>query len=129
MSVRAKRRWIAKVMFFAVVVLLTSGWAVVQGAAPEPAAPDPYAVPDGPPAEQVKFIQRVMGGRPPADAAARQRAIDAMLQAADRILAGKPDEAQAQVAVRVRLAFVRDEKELDKLAAELSKAKLPKAAR
>jgi thiol-disulfide isomerase/thioredoxin len=128
MLVPAERDGIAKAWFFAAIVLLTLGRAVAEGAEVAPPAADPFAVPDGPPAKQAEFIQRLLR-QPPPNADARQKAINAMLEAADKILAGQPQEAEAQVAVQVKLLFVRDEGELEKLAAELAKAELPKAAR
>lgn len=94
---------------------------------PEPEPPDPYVVPDGTPAELAQYIEGLLGKRPP-DAEARQRSIDAMLEAADKILAGEPDEAAALTAVRVKTMLVGPE-ELEALAEQLNNANLPKLAR
>ncbi len=130
MSDRVKCRRIASSLLFVTVALCLSGWVVAQGAAPPPAGdqPDPYAVPDGPPAKLAEFIQGVLRTRPP-NAEARQKAVQAMLEAADKLLAGGPTDAQAQVAVQVKLMFIDEEGALKQLADQLSKANLPKAAR
>jgi len=128
---------------FWVVMLLSClavAWSVAPAAEPqeqpadEPAAeepaeePDPYAVPEGTPQDLAKFIDGILSKRPP-DAEARQRAIAAMQEAADKILAGKPDEEAAATAVRVKTMFAGSREQLEALAEQLEKAELPKALR
>jgi thiol-disulfide isomerase/thioredoxin len=74
----------------------------------EAAAADPFKVPDAGPAELLDFIERVLKLRPTESEyelgnAFRIKQCKAMLAAADRILAGKPDEEQAETAVQYRL--------------------------
>ena len=95
---------------------------------PAPVKADPYAVPDGTPAELVEYVRGLMRQRPP-NAEARQKAIDGMMEAADRILAGKPTEDQAEVAVQVKRMFLETPEELEALAGELKDANLLELAR
>jgi len=88
---------------------------------------DPYLVPNGTPAELARFIEGILNGPAPA-AADRQRAIEALQQAADKLLAGKPTDDQALVAVGVKV-MAGSAPLLEELAAKLAKANLPKAAR
>lgn len=105
---------------------------------------DPFAVPDGPPEEQIKFLNGLGKLRPedPADEKAvqafNQKLIAAALKAADKILAGKPSDEQAEQAVRVKLQLLslraqsgdeEAEKALKALPAELEKAGFAKLAR
>jgi len=110
----------------------------------EKVAQDPFAVPDGPPEEQVKFLESLGKLRPedPADEKAVQafseKLIAAALKAADKILQGKPTDAQAEQAVRVKLQILslraqtgdkEAEKSLKALPADLEKAGFTKLAR
>lgn len=105
---------------------------------------DPFAVPEGPPEEQLKFLQSLNTLRPedPADEKARQafndKLIAAALKAADKILAGKPTDEQAEQAVRVKLQVLslraqtgdnEAQKALQALPEQLQKAGLTKLAR
>jgi len=120
---------------------LTVAWSVVPAAetqeqpAEEPAAdqppaeePDPYAVPEGTPQDLAKFINGILSTRPPG-AEARAKAIAAMQEAAEKILAGKPDEEAAAAAVRVKTMFAGSPEELETLREQLEKAELPVALR
>lgn len=114
-----------------------------QPAAEKPAK-DPFAVPDGPPEEQLKFLAGLGTLRPddPADEKAVQafneKLIAAAIKATDKILSGKPTDEQAEQAVRVKLQIhslraQTGDKEADKalkaLPAELQKAGFAKLAR
>ncbi len=110
----------------------------------EKPAKDPFAVPDGPPEEQLKFLENLGKLRPedPADEksiqAFNEKLIAAAMKAADKILSGKPNDEQAEQAVRVKLQILSlraqtGDKEADKalraLPAELEKAGFTKLAR
>ncbi len=122
-----------------VCCLTFSGWAMAQEDAKEetaqqpveePAAeqPDPYAVPDGTPAELIDYIQGLLR-QPPPDSAAREKAIAAMLEAADKVLAGEPDESQAGLAISIKMRFIDSIEKLQAFAEELRKSDRPKLAR
>ena len=135
MSLQAKR-YVTIGLLLCVAVLWTAYWpASADGQEPdkpadEPAAeePDPYKVPDGTPEELSKFIEGVLSKRPP-DAQARVKAIAAMKEAADKILAGKPSEVAAENAVKVKTMFAGTTEDLEALAGQLQKADMPKLVR
>ena len=89
---------------------------------------DPYAVPEGTSAELAEFIQKVLR-TPPRTISARNKAIAAMSEAADKILAGELTEADTAVALRVKIMFAEAADPLEALADKLRKAELPKLAR
>jgi peroxiredoxin len=64
------------------------------------AADDEYGVPEGSPRELVAFIKKLENL--PEDDAARKQARAAMLKAAEKILAGKPDDDELDFAVEVK---------------------------
>ncbi|HUT11819.1 MAG TPA: thioredoxin-like domain-containing protein [Thermoguttaceae bacterium] len=136
MSLIWKRYWMVVLL-----CCLAMAWSVApaaetqeqpadEPAAEEPAAeePDPYAVPEGTPQDLAKFIDGILA-TPPPDAEARKKAVAAMQEAADKILAGKPDEEAAGAAVRVKTMFAASAEELETLAEQLEKAELPVALR
>jgi peroxiredoxin len=101
-------------LFLALSALLLIGPAASLGAAPakkaEPAAkqPDAFAVPDGTPEELVKFLQKLSQMTPPAQdpqtvADYSKKLGTAALQAAEKLLAAKPNDQQAAYAVYVKL--------------------------
>ncbi len=96
----------------------------------EPAAeePDPYAVPDGTPAELMDYVRRLQW-QPPRNPAAREKTIAALLEAADKILAGKPDEWQAAEAISIKVRFLKSIEEKQAFAEGLRKTGRPKLAR
>jgi thiol-disulfide isomerase/thioredoxin len=119
-----------------------------KAAAEKPAAgteakPAPFAVPDGTPEELLKYIEELKLARPTSDS--RDVVLDflkkqseALLQAADKILAAKPKDEQAKPAVQYKvlalgmLARLGDrsaEKKLEALPAELTKAGFPSLVR
>ncbi len=110
--------------------LVSAGEESAEQAAEKPAAekPDPYAVADGTPAELAEFIRGLMA-RPLRDEESFEKTRDAVLEAADKILAAKPDEAQATVAVQAKTRFLSDPKQLEALVEQLEEAGLPKLAR
>ena len=130
--------WTRLLSFFVILsagCLVSAGEESAEQAAEKPAAEttaaettDPYAVADGTPAELVEFIRGLMA-RPPRDRESFEKTRDAVLEAADKILAAEPDEAQATVAVQAKTRFLSDPKQLEALVEQLKKADLPKLAR
>ena len=100
------------------------------------AAKDPFAVPDGPPEAILKYLETLQDVRPEkADEASvvqfRDKLLQALLTASDKIIAGKPNEQQYEVAVQVRVSALMTmkkvgdataQKKLDDLLADLEKA-------
>ncbi len=82
---------------------------------------DPYVVPEGTPKELVQFIQKAASTRPP-DAKAAERARQAIRKAAEKILAAKASEEEAEFAVQYKIAVLRDAKEIAAFGEELKKA-------
>jgi thiol-disulfide isomerase/thioredoxin len=117
--------------------------AADKPAAKQPAAQsDPYAVPEGSVEELIQFIDRLK--EPPAELTPqtieehRKKATPAILKAAEKVFAAKPNEQQAQNAARsmmIALAILEaggDKeagKRLESLPAELQKAGWPKLGR
>lgn len=95
---------------------------------PAPEASDEYAVPGGGPAELAEFIDRVMR-RPPRTPEARRKAIAALSEAAEKILAGESSDAQLETAVRVKTMFAESLADLEALRGLLQKADKPKLVR
>ena len=90
--------------------------------------PDPYAVPNGTPAELAEFIQSLML-RHPTDRETFEKVRASALAAADKIMAGKPDDARMELAVRVKVHFLTDPKAIEALIDQLKAAKLSELAR
>jgi len=135
MSCSLRCRWLLG--FLLSVALFLPGQAVLgqdkkKPASEEPAAEepaDPYALPeDGTPAELAEFIQKALSS-PPQNVGDRKKAMKAMLEAADKILDAKADDNQLRMAVRVKIMFTMEAKELEALAEKLQKAEKPKLAR
>ena len=139
MSLLLRTILLRKIIVTLICCLTFSGWAMAQEdakeetaqqPAEEPAAeePDPYAVPDGTPAELIDFAQGLLRKAPP-NQAAREKAIAAMLEASDKILAGEPDESQAGMAISIKMRFLESIEELQAFAEELRNSDHPKLAR
>jgi thiol-disulfide isomerase/thioredoxin len=108
-----------------------------------PAKPDPFKVPDGTPEELLQYVEDLANERPTATTFEamsdfRRKLGAAVLEASNKILAGQPDDDQAQEAVRLKmsalsiLASLKDEKAADQLKqfpAELAKAGKKELAR
>jgi len=88
---------------------------------PAAVAPDPYVLPEGGPDELVRFIQRILRTRP-ANEESREKAVAAVKEAADKILAGEADAVATQTAVQVKSMFADSAEELAALAEALGKA-------
>jgi len=105
--------------------------------------PSAFAVPDGTPEEIIQYLQKLGQVQPPAQdekalAEFSKKVGTAALQAVDKILAGKPNEQQAEYAMRVTLETLGmldrfgDKQAFAKLQAfpsELQKLGWPKLAR
>ncbi len=87
---------------------------------------DPYAVPDGGPDKQAAFLQQMPK---PHDAESAAKARAAALKAADKILAGKANDQQLNLAVQVKSALCSDADELATLERKLTKQSHAKQAR
>jgi thiol-disulfide isomerase/thioredoxin len=136
MSFELKRLWILGLLIVAVVAWLAAGPAPAQDAqetpqeppAAEPEEKDPYALPEGGPEELAKFIRGVLS-TPPPNLEARTKAIEAMKEAAGKILTSQPDEASAQLAVQIKTMFDRSPEALETLLEQVKKAQMPKLVR
>jgi len=89
---------------------------------------DPYAVPDGTAEELVAYIQNLMRTQPNSEEEYR-KGVAALTEAADKILAAKPDDEQAAMAVNIKARFTQSAEKLAAFAAALKKAGKPKLAR
>ncbi|MEN6496730.1 MAG: TlpA disulfide reductase family protein [Thermoguttaceae bacterium] len=110
---------------------------------PSPAAADPFAVPDGDPADLVQYLETLQTLRPTAMdptsvADFRGKLLNAAVSAAEKILAKKPTPEQAETAVSAkagalaameRLGDKEAGKRLAAFPAELRTAGLPQIAR
>lgn len=108
-----------------------------------PEQPDPFAVPDGTPQELLDYIESFKGRRPESAGYDEmfkfsRKANRATLEAADKILAGKPTAEQAAAAVRWKLDALATldrmsdpeiPEKLKNLPAELEKAGMAEFAR
>ena len=96
---------------------LFAGWAGLRAADEKPATKeakpaenDPYAVPEGTPKELLEFIRKTEMARP-THARSQQDVIDfimktrkAMVEAADKILAAKPDDKTRVAAIKAKFS-------------------------
>lgn len=96
-----------------------------NGTAPadEKTTPKPieYSVPTGSPEELMAFIQRLMIDDWPRRDEDVKAAKQAICTAAERILAGKPTDKQAAIAVKTKLFALETPEDFDKFAADLQK--------
>jgi len=145
-TISLERRWLATAVVASVVALAAaSAWNVLWAAeerapekegttqpevsadaekakaAEEPAKVDPFKVPDGSPEELLQYVESLAEERPAemtfeSMSEFRRKLGRAVLEAADKILAGKPTDDQAAEAVRLKvsslgiLASLGDEK-------------------
>ncbi len=135
MLCKTMRNWMVGMLFGVVIGALAVTAAPAAEATTESEAEpgeaepaDPYAVPDGTPAELAKFIEGVLSQQPPNEEA-RKKAVAALNEAADKIIAGKPNEEQAQIAVEAKLISEKSVEALEALVEKLNKAGLKQAAR
>jgi thiol-disulfide isomerase/thioredoxin len=81
--------------------------AADKPAAPPAAKPDPFQIPDGTPDQLIAYVEKLGELRPEKEDAAaveafRKRLMQTAITAADKILAGKPDDRQAELAVQFK---------------------------
>jgi len=117
---------LVSVLLCGVLVLLGACPAFAQETPKAPAAEspaDPYAVPEkATPAELAAFIEKILS-EPPRDSQARDKAMQAMVQAADKIFgAPKAEDSALETAVQIKLLFTHEPKELAALADKLQAA-------
>lgn len=133
-TISLRRRWLATAVVALVVSLAAaSAWNTLRAAdeggaekegttqsgpsadverakaSEEPAKADPFKVPDGSPEELLQYVESLVRERPAemtfeSMSEFRGKLGRAVLEAADKILAGKPTEDQAAEAVRLKLS-------------------------
>lgn len=107
---------------------------LTQKAADEPATEkggetaDPFVVPDGTPKELVEYIMQLIA-KPPRDAGSMKKLRQTVLKAAEKILAGKPDQEEMEFAVEAKMNVLENPEQLAEFAAELKKDGQEKSAR
>jgi thiol-disulfide isomerase/thioredoxin len=90
---------------------------------------DPYAVSDGTPKELAEFIKKLTA-TPPRNAETQKKMREAVLKAAEKILAGKPSEEELEVAVQAKMSVLQnDPQKLVGLAEELKRGGHERLAR
>jgi thiol-disulfide isomerase/thioredoxin len=82
---------------------------------------DPFAVPDGTPKELVDYITKLITSPPAGDADAVKKLRKAVLQAAEKIMAGKPNAEEMEFGVQAKMNMLEKPERLADFAAELEK--------
>ncbi len=96
---------------------------------PEPEQPDRYAIPEGGPDQLIQFIERVLNNLP-SDEAEREKALAALSEATDRVLAGNASDEQLEIVVRLKVSLLQGQTDQIKaLAEKLAGAGRARAAR
>ncbi len=90
---------------------------------------DEFKVPDGTPKELVDYVTKLITGAPPADDDARKKMRKAILEAAEKILAGKPNDEEMEFAVQAKMNMLENREQLNAFAGDLKKAGHAKLAR
>ncbi len=90
---------------------------------------DAFTVPDGTPKELVEYVTKMITGAPPADEDAKKKMRKAILEAAEKILAGKPNDEEMEFAVQAKMNMLENREQLTAFAADLKKAGHAKLAR
>ncbi len=106
----------------------SAGKATGEKPAVQSSAGDPYAVPEGTPEELKDFILKIMRNLPQNDESLK-KARAAIIKAADKILAGKPNEEELNFAVTVKTHTMDKAEEIVAFSEELKKAGHEKQAR
>ena len=106
----------------------SAGQTVDGKTAADKSAIDPSAVPEGTPKELVEFIQKIILSMP-ADDEVRKKIRKAALEAADKILADKPNQKELNFAVQAKIHLLEKAEEIKALGEELKKAGREKQAR
>jgi len=114
----------------------------IVGESPAPGGEDPFVVPQGTPEELLAYIEKLKAARPekmdPASVMAfREKFFKAALEAANRILAGKPNDEQFEQGIQIKVSVLMAlkqmnnpdaGKQLEALPDELTKAGKPEMA-
>lgn len=95
----------------------------------EEAKADPYAVPDGTPAELVAYIKKLVTGPVPRDMDSFMKLRTAILKAAEKILASKPNEQEFEFAVNAKMNMLESPEQFDGFIKELKDGGHDKLAR
>jgi thiol-disulfide isomerase/thioredoxin len=102
--------------------------AAEKPAGDKAAEADPYAVPEGTPKELMEFVKKLAMTRPEnPEAMTKMQA--AILKAAEKMLAGKPNEDEMTFAVQAKMNMLKDTEKLVAFAEELKKGGHEKLAR
>ena len=110
-------------------LLLALPQVLADESTPEPEQPDRYGVPEGGPDELIRFIERVLNDLP-SDEAEREKALAALSEATDRVLAGNASDEQLEIVVRLKVSLLRGQTDQIKaLAEKLAGAGRARAAR
>jgi peroxiredoxin len=122
------RFWAVAAALFLALVWATAAQAAGSATPPAGGNADPFAVPDGTPQQLVAFIQGLLKQHP-ADAATQAKLRQAVIAAADKILAAKAGNKELLFAARVKAAMLKDPQELAAFEESLTKAGRKPAAR
>ena len=87
-----------------------------------------FSVPNGTPKELVEYIQKLIA-TPPSDSATRDKMRQAVLKAAEKILAAKPNAEEMEFAVQAKMNMLEKPNQIADFAAELKKGGHAKLAR
>jgi len=90
---------------------------------------DEFKVPDGTPKELVDYVTKLITGAPPTDEGTRKKMRKAILEAAEKILAGKPNDEELEFAVQAKMNMLENREQLTAFSADLKKAGHVKLAR
>jgi thiol-disulfide isomerase/thioredoxin len=104
--------------------------ATEKAAKEEPAKEkaDRFAVPEGTPKELIEYVQKLIA-TPPRDDDTRKKMQQAILQAAEKILADKPGDEEMEFAVEAKMNMLENPEQLAAFAAELKASGHEKPAR
>lgn len=122
------RLWLVVSALFLVLIVAATAPAQVPLGPPAGSSGDPFAVPDGTPQQLVDFIKGLLRLRPP-DQATETKRQQAVIAAADKILAGKPDDAALLFAAGAKARMLQEPQELAAFEESLTKAGRQAAAR
>ena len=106
------------------IVLVLVGLTAVQAAPRAANNADPFAVPKGNSRQLVAFIQGLLKQHP-ADDAARAKRQEAIIKAAEKILAGRTNNKDTLFAARIKAALLQDPQELANFEESLKKGHKP----
>lgn len=111
-----------------VAFLLVFAVGTAAQAAPKPVNADPSVIPNGPPRQLVAYIQALEKQRP-ADEATRAKIREAIVKAAEKILAGRAGAKEVVFAARAKASMLNEPQELTTFEESLNKGNRRSAAR